>query len=108
MKTTVSCMRGGKPLMSFTSTWFVSSDVDTSDGKEWEFRKPSGVVLQGDCPLDVSVSFPITPENYADMTPGLTTRCAQMQNDRLSRLWRAAASGRAACQGPLAIGRNPL
>jgi hypothetical protein len=74
MRTTVSCMRDGKPLISFTSTWFVSSDVDTSDGKVWAFRKPSGwhIVLQGDCPLDISVSFPVAPENYADMTPGLT------------------------------------
>jgi 4-hydroxy-tetrahydrodipicolinate reductase len=73
-KTTVSCTRGGKSLMSFTTTWFVSSDVDTSDGKKWEFRTPSGwrVVLQGDCPLDISISFPVAPENYADMTPGLT------------------------------------
>jgi len=74
MKTTVSCIRRGRPLISFTTTWFVSSDVDTSDGKEWEFRKPSGwhIVLQGDCPLDISISFPVAPENYADMTPGLT------------------------------------
>jgi len=73
-RTTLSGMRGGKELMSFTSTWFVSTDVDTSDGKEWEFRTPSGwhVVLQGDCPLDISISFPVAPENYADMTPGLT------------------------------------
>ena len=73
-KTTVSCMRGGKSLMSFTTTWFVSSDVDTSDGVEWVFRTPSGwhVVLQGDCPLELSISFPVAPENYADMTPGLT------------------------------------
>jgi hypothetical protein len=74
MKTTVSGWRAGKPLMKFTSTWFISSDVDTSDGIKWEFRTPSGwhVVLQGDCPLDVSISFPVAPENYAAMTPGLT------------------------------------
>jgi hypothetical protein len=74
MKTTVSGFRGGKPLMTFTSTWFVATDVGTSDGAQWEFRTPSGwhVVLQGDCPLDVSISFPVAPENYADMTPGLT------------------------------------
>jgi 4-hydroxy-tetrahydrodipicolinate reductase len=29
-------------------------------------------VVQGDCPLDISISFPCAPENYADMTPGLT------------------------------------
>jgi 2,4-diaminopentanoate dehydrogenase len=74
MKTTVSGLRAGKPLMNFTSTWFISTDVETSDGLPWEFRTPSGwhVVLQGDCPLDVSISFPVAPENYADMTPGLT------------------------------------
>jgi 2,4-diaminopentanoate dehydrogenase len=73
-KTTVACMRSGKPLLQFASTWFVSSDVDTSDGEQWEFRTPSGwhIVLQGDCPLDISISFPVAPEDYADMTPGLT------------------------------------
>jgi hypothetical protein len=73
-KTTVSGMRNGKPLMTFATTWFVSSDVDTSDGMEWEFRSPSGwhVVLMGDCPLDISISYPVAPELYADMTPGLT------------------------------------
>jgi hypothetical protein len=74
MKTTVCGLRGGKPLMTFSSNWFVSADVDTGGGPAWEFRTPSGwhVVLQGDCPLDVSISFPVAPENYADMTPGLT------------------------------------
>ncbi len=73
-KTTVSGIRGGKALMSFTTTWFVSTDVETSDGAEWEFRTPSGwrVLLQGDCPLDISISYPVAPEDYADMTPGLT------------------------------------
>jgi 4-hydroxy-tetrahydrodipicolinate reductase len=74
MKTTLSGMRGGKMLVSFTSTWFVSTNVETSDGKEWEFRSPSGwhLVMQGDCPLDVSISFPCPLEEYAEMTPGMT------------------------------------
>jgi 4-hydroxy-tetrahydrodipicolinate reductase len=74
MRTTVSGLRAGKPLMNFTTTWFISTDVDTGPGPQWEFRTPSGwhVVLEGDCPLDVSISFPVAPENYADMTPGLT------------------------------------
>jgi hypothetical protein len=73
-KTTLTGIRDGKPLMTFTTTWFVATDVDTSDGQEWEFRSPSGwhVVLQGDCPLDLAISFPVAPEDYADMTPGLT------------------------------------
>lgn len=74
-RTTLTGFHKGKELMSFTSTWFVSTDVETDDGEEWEFRTPSGwrVVVQGDCPLDVSISFPVEPENYADMTPGLTS-----------------------------------
>jgi 4-hydroxy-tetrahydrodipicolinate reductase len=73
-RTTITGMRGGKPLMSFTSTWFISMDVETSDGKQWQFRTPSGwhVVLEGDCPIDLSISYPVAPENYAEMTPGLT------------------------------------
>jgi hypothetical protein len=73
-RTTLSGMRGGQPLMSFTSTWFISTDVETSDGKAWKFRTPSGwhVVLEGDCPIDLSISYPVAPEDYADMTPGLT------------------------------------
>jgi len=73
-RTTLTGLRGGKPLMRFTTTWFVSTDVETSDGEEWEFRTPSGwhLVLHGDCPLDVSISFPVAEANYAEMTPGLT------------------------------------
>ncbi len=73
-KTTLSGIRDGKPLVSFTSTWFVSTDVITSDGKEWEFRSPSGwhLVMQGDTPLDVQIFYPIPLEDYANMTPNLT------------------------------------
>lgn len=73
-KSTLTGYHQGKPLISMCTTWFVSEDVETSDGKEWEFRSPSGwhVVLEGDCPLDVVITFPCAPEDYAGMTPGLT------------------------------------
>lgn len=74
MKTTVTGLRNDKPLMCFTTTWFISTDVETSDGQEWRFVSPSGwhVELQGDCPLDVMITFPVADEDYAEMTPGLT------------------------------------
>jgi 2,4-diaminopentanoate dehydrogenase len=73
-RTTLTGFHKGKPLMTMCTTWFISGDVDTSDGETWEFRSPSGwhVVMMGDCPLDMSISYPVAPENYADMTPGLT------------------------------------
>ncbi len=73
-KTTLVGYHKDKPVFQMTTTWFVSEDVETSDGQEWEFRSPSGwhVVMLGDCPLDISISYPCLPEDYADMTPGLT------------------------------------
>lgn len=72
-KTTLTGVRDGKALMEFITTWFVSDDVETSDGKTWDFRDSGWhILLKGDCPLDISISFPVEPENYAEMTPGLT------------------------------------
>jgi 4-hydroxy-tetrahydrodipicolinate reductase len=71
-RTVVSGMRGGKPLMRFVATWYVSADVDTVD-EDWIFRESGWrVLVEGDCPLDIGITFPVAQENYADMTPGLT------------------------------------
>ena len=68
-RTTVSGMRGGKVLLSFTATWYVATDIDA----DWDLRDSGWhLVVDGDAPLDVSIRFPVAPENYADMTPGLT------------------------------------
>lgn len=72
-RTRISGMHDGKPIISFTATWYVSTDVDTSDGEAWDFRGSGWhLLIDGDCPLDVGISFPVAPENYAEMTPGLT------------------------------------
>lgn len=73
-RTTLSGIRHGRTLMSFTSTWFVSEEVDTTDALQWKFRSPSGwdIRVEGDCPIDLSISFPVEPEDYPQMTPGLT------------------------------------
>ena len=72
-RSTISGMRGGKPLIRFIANWYVSSDVDTSDGQDWEFRESGWRVrVEGDCPLDIGITFPVAEEDYAEMTPGLT------------------------------------
>jgi len=69
----VTAMRAGKPLMEFIATWYVSADVDTTDGETWDFRKSGwSVLVEGDCPLDITIGFPVAEEDYAEMTPGLT------------------------------------
>lgn len=72
-RTIVTGKRNGEAIVSFTATWFISSDVDTDDGTEWDFRSSGWrLLVDGDCPLDVTITFPVAPENYAEMTPGLT------------------------------------
>ncbi|MFT3968100.1 MAG: dihydrodipicolinate reductase [Sphingobium sp.] len=72
-KTTIEGMRNGKPLLRMVANWSVSPDVDTTDGEAWEFRESGWrVVVEGDCPLKIDITFPVAPEDYAAMTPGLT------------------------------------
>src|SRR5262249_6339125 len=74
MRFTIAGMRGGKPLMTQRLNWYVSRDIDQ---KGWDLRE-SGWRLQvaGDTPLDVSITFPVKPEDYAAFTPGLTAHRA--------------------------------
>lgn len=72
-RTIVSGMHNGKPLINFEAIWYVSSDVDTTDGEEWNFRDSGWrVLVEGDTPLDVTISFPVPEEEYAEFTPNLT------------------------------------
>jgi hypothetical protein len=72
-RTTVSAMRGGKALISFTANWYVSTEVETEDGETWDLRNSGWHVrMNGDVPLDVAITYPVAPEGYAEMTPGLT------------------------------------
>ena len=72
-RTTIAGVRNDRPVMQIIANWYVSSDVDTTDGQAWDFRQSGWrVLVEGDCPLDVGITFPVEPENYADMTPGLT------------------------------------
>lgn len=72
-RTVVSGLHRGKPVMNFEAIWYVSSDVDTSDGEDWNFRDSGWrVLVEGDTPLEVTIRFPVPEERYADFTPNLT------------------------------------
>lgn len=72
-RTTVTGMRNGKPFISFTANWYVTTDIITPDGTAWDLRDSGWhVVVNGDVPLDVAITYPVAPEDYAEMTPGLT------------------------------------
>lgn len=72
-RTTIAGIRNGKTVYRVIANWYVSSEVDTTDGEVWDFRQSGWrVLLDGDCPMDIGITFPVAPENYAEMTPGLT------------------------------------
>ena len=68
-RTTVSGMRGGRALISFSANWYCSTDVEA----DWCLQ-PTGwrVEVDGDTPLDVQVRFPVLLERWAQVSPNLT------------------------------------
>ena len=72
-RTVVSGMRNGKPLMTFEAIWYVATDVDTTDGEDWNFRESGWrILVEGDTPLDISISYPVPEDEYGEFTPNLT------------------------------------
>lgn len=56
---TVTGLHKGKPVLRFTSNWYVTRDLDP----KWELREDGWrVLVEGDTPLEISISYPI-PEN---------------------------------------------
>jgi 4-hydroxy-tetrahydrodipicolinate reductase len=69
----VTGTRRGRPLLTFRANWYCATDVEPA----WDLRE-TGWRLQvdGDVPLDVDVRFPVAPEHYASMSPGITAHRA--------------------------------
>ena len=64
-----------KPVMeAILANWYCSTDIENTD---WELRESGWrVQVEGDTPLDVNITFPVAPEDYAAFTPGLTAHRA--------------------------------
>lgn len=71
---TISGIAGGQPRLQFRANWYASDRIDQTGwdlrGSGWRIR------VEGDTPLDVAISFPVAPEDYAAFTPGLTAHRA--------------------------------
>jgi 4-hydroxy-tetrahydrodipicolinate reductase len=66
-------MRNGKPLVSFVASWYCGRDLDPA----WELRQTGWrLLVDGDTPLDVSITFPVPAERWAAVSPGLTAHRA--------------------------------
>ncbi len=74
MRTTITGMHKGKPVLRFRANWYIS---DRIDAKDWNLRESGWrVLVEGDTPLQVEITYPVAPEDYAAFTPGLTAHRA--------------------------------
>jgi 4-hydroxy-tetrahydrodipicolinate reductase len=61
--------RNDKPVMRFRANWYCTTELE----QDWELRASGWrVQVEGDTPLDISISFPCSQEDYPKITPGFT------------------------------------
>ena len=74
LRITITGRRQGRPVLRFRANWFCSRAIENP---EWELRESGWRIrAEGDTPLDVGITFPVAPEDYAAFTPGLTAHRA--------------------------------
>jgi 2,4-diaminopentanoate dehydrogenase len=73
MRTIVTGLHDGRPLVRFIATWYCSADLDPA----WEVRGNGWrVQVDGDAPLDIDINFAIPEGRAGEMTPGYTANRA--------------------------------
>jgi 4-hydroxy-tetrahydrodipicolinate reductase len=72
-RTMVTGFHGGRAVLAFRSTWYVTPDLDPA----WDVQ-PTGwrVTVEGDAPLVVSMPFPFGLDEMAERSPGYTANRA--------------------------------
>ncbi|MCJ2188408.1 NAD(P)H-dependent amine dehydrogenase family protein [Novosphingobium beihaiensis] len=70
MRTTITCKHKGRAVLRFRANWYVTTDIENAD---WDLRESGWrITTEGDTPVKVDITFPVSAEDYAAYTPGLT------------------------------------
>lgn len=70
LRITVTGLRHDKPVLRFRANWYCTDDIEHRD---WGLRESGWRIrVDGDTPLDVNITFPVSAEYYPLFTPGLT------------------------------------
>lgn len=65
----IAGLRDGKPVIRRRSVWYVTRDVDS----DWDLRDTGlHYRVEGDTPLDIMITIPVSAEDYPNVSPGLT------------------------------------
>ena len=66
-------IRNGQPLLRIRLNWYCTRDIDPA----WDLRETGWrVLVEGDAPLDVNITFPVPLDAMAATTPGYTAHRA--------------------------------
>jgi 4-hydroxy-tetrahydrodipicolinate reductase len=70
LRITITGKHKGKPVLRFVANWYCTTDIEAEG---WDLRESGWrVQTEGDTPLKVDITYPVTPEQYPLFTPGLT------------------------------------
>ncbi len=65
----IAGMQGNRKVIRRCSTWYVTRDIDA----DWDLRDTGlHYRIEGDLPLDVMITIPVTAEEFPLVSPGLT------------------------------------
>lgn len=71
---TIEGRQNGKARLRFRANWYVSSAIEATD---WNLRESGWrILVEGDTPMEVNITFPVSPEDYPNVTPGFTAHRA--------------------------------
>jgi hypothetical protein len=66
---TIAGVRGGKPIIRYRLNWYCTTDVDP----HWDLRRSGWrVLIEGDTPIDVNVTFPVAGDKVSPAMAGIT------------------------------------
>ncbi len=71
---TIEGRQNGTVRLRFRANWYVSRDIAAVD---WTLRESGWRIrVEGDTPMEVNITFPVSPEDYPSVTPGFTAHRA--------------------------------
>ncbi len=74
LRITITGKHKGKPVLRFIANWYCTPDIEAEG---WDLRESGWrVTVQGDTPLKVDITYPVSEEEYPLFTPGLTAHRA--------------------------------
>ena len=70
---TIEGKQSGQVRLRFRANWYCTADIE----HDWNLRESGWrVQVEGDTPLDVSITYPVSAELYPSVTPGFTAHPA--------------------------------